>query len=147
MKVLTTAGLAAFAALVAWPALAQYAPDPYDSSAYGADAYQANPQYQQYQQYQQYPQYQPNQYSSPPTNNVQSYRDYRNALSAYDSARNTAARQSENYNQDSADYRANRRAYERHLREYYRAREAYDAEYGPGAYEVYYGPPPVAPWD
>jgi hypothetical protein len=135
MKVLTTAGLAAFAVLAAWPALAQYAPDAYDSSAYGNDTYRANPQYQPYR-----PDYQ-----SPANNNVQSYRDYRNALSAYDAARNTAARQRDVYNQDSADYRANRRAYERRLREYYHARDAYDAEYGPGAYEIYYGPPP--PWD
>jgi hypothetical protein len=135
MKSLTTAGLAAFAALAAWPALAQYAPDPYDSSAHGADTYRANPQYQQVQPDDQ----------SPSTNNVQSYQDYRNALSAYDAARNTAARQRDVYNQDSADYRANRRAYARRLREYYHARDAYDAEYGPGAYEIYYGPPP--PWD
>lgn len=136
MRVLTTAGLAAFAALVAWPALAQYAPDPYDTNS-GADTYQAAPQYQQYP---------PAPYQAP-TNNVQSYRDYQNALSAYDAARNTAARQRDVYNRDSADYRSNRRAYERRLREYYEARDAYDADYGPGAYEVYYGPPPTAPWD
>ncbi|HEY2481342.1 MAG TPA: hypothetical protein VGI30_03975 [Caulobacteraceae bacterium] len=135
MKVLTTTGLAALAALVAWPALAQYAPDPYDSPALGADTYQENPQYQ------------PDQYQAPATNNVQSYRDYRSALSAYDAARNTAARQRDVYNQDSADYRANRRAYDRRVRQYDRARDAYDAEFGPGAYEVYYGPPPLPPWD
>jgi len=138
MRILTTAGLAAFAALVAWPALAQYAPDPYDSSNSGADTYRAAPQYQQYQ---------PAPYQAPTTNNVQSYREYQNALSAYDAARNTAAQQRDVYNHDSADYRANRRAYERRLREYYQARDAYDADYGAGAYEIYYGPPPVAPWD
>lgn len=132
MKVLTAASLTALVALVACPAMAQYAPDAYDAPAYAA---QPNPQYQQPQ---------PDQ--GPAANNVQSYQDYRNALSAYDAARNTAALQRDTYNQDSADYRANRRAYEHHLRQYYRARDAYDAEYGPGAYEVYYGPPPP-PWD
>jgi hypothetical protein len=121
MRVLKTAGLAAFAVLAASPSLAQYASDPYDSSTYENTA--------------------------PATNNAQSYRDYRRALSAYDAARNTAARQRDAYDRDSADYRANRRAYERRLREYYRARDAYDADFGPGAYEIYYGPPPAPPWD
>jgi hypothetical protein len=119
-------------------AVAQYAPDPYDSPAYAAP-----PAYNSYAQSSQGYQYQS---PAPAYNsNAQSYRDYQNALSAYDAARDTAARQRDAYSRDSADYRANRRAYERRLRAYYRARDAYDWEYGRGAYEAYYGPPP--PWD
>jgi hypothetical protein len=136
MKPVIIAGVAVLlAGLSATAALAQYASDPYDSPAYAAPAYQYQSPSQGYQ------------YQSPPAynSNAQSYRDYRSALSAYDAARNTAARQNDAYGRDSANYRANRAAYERHLHEYYRARDAYNAEYGLGAYERYYGPPP--PWD
>ncbi len=137
MKPVTIAGVAVLlAGLSGTAALAQYASDPYDSPAYAAPPNQHQNPSQGYQ-------YQ----SSPPAynSNAQSYQDYQSALSAYDAARNTAARQNDAYSRDSADYRANRAAYARHLREYYRARDAYDAEYGLGAYEAYYGPPP--PWD
>jgi hypothetical protein len=114
--------------------LAQYASDPYDSPAY------APPPYQYQTPSQAYP-YQ----AAPPTYNSNAYQDYQNSMSAYDAARNTAARQNDAYRRNSADYQANRAAYERRLHEYYRARARYDAEYGLGAYERYYGPPP--PWD
>ncbi len=137
MKPVTIAGVAVLlAGLSGTAALAQYASDPYDSPAYAPppNQYQSPSQGYQYQ-------------AAPPAynSNAQSYQDYQNSLSAYDAARNTAARQNDAYGRDSADYRANRAAYQRHLREYFRARDAYDAEYGLGAYERYYGPPP--PWD
>jgi hypothetical protein len=137
MKPLVIAGVAlVLAGLSGTAALAQYASDPYDSPAYAAPPDSNTQSYQSYQYQSPAPAY---------NSNARSYQDYQNALSAYDAARNTAARQRDAYNRDSADYRANRTAYERRLREYYQARDAYDAEYGAGAYAAYYGPP--SPWD
>ncbi|MGH7022683.1 MAG: hypothetical protein ACREEB_03730 [Caulobacteraceae bacterium] len=167
MRLLTIASLGvAFAALTAGAALAQVQYPPSSSDSYqsyrtpdypasGYDSY--GPGYSgQYAppanngHYQNPPVnsgYYNNGYSqNPPAYNRQSYQNYQNAMSAYDAARNTAARQGEDYDQNSADYMANQRAYRRQLREYNRAREAYDDEYGPGAYEAYYGPPLPPPY-
>ena len=75
--------------------------------------------------------------------NQQSYQDYQTALSTYNEQRDAAAREGQVYDQKRADYEANRRAYRHQLREYYEARDAYNAQYGPGAYEAYYGPAPA----
>jgi hypothetical protein len=137
MKLSAIAGglVVAVAGLCGTSALAQYPSDPYDSTGYPANPPQDAPSYgDQYQ-------------AAPPAynSNRQSYQDYQNSLSAYDAAQNTAARQRDAYDRNSADYRANQASYQRRLRAYYRARDAYDSEYGPGAYEAYYGPP--APWN
>lgn len=84
--------------------------------------------------------------------NVEAYRDYQAQRGAYDDQvdayarqRDDYAQQRDDYQQNAADYRAERRAYERRLRDYEWAREAYDAKYGPGAYE-YYHRAPAAPY-
>ena len=133
MKPLTIAALGvAFAALAAGASVAQVQ---YPSSPYGSDTYQG-----------QYPAYGDYQNQDAPAYNAQSYQNYQNAMSAYDNARDTAARQRNDYDQSSTDYQANQRSYRRQLREYNRARMSYDDEYGPGAYEEYYAAPVPPPY-
>jgi hypothetical protein len=145
MKLSAIAGgvVVTVAGLCGTGALAQYASDPYDSTGYPANPPQGAPAYSPAALSDSSSQNQ----AAPPTynSNVQSNQDYQSALSAYDAAQNAAAQQRDVYNRDSADYRASQADYQRRLRAYYRARDAYDAEFGPGAYEAYYGPP--APWD
>jgi len=85
--------------------------------------------------------------NAPPADNpnVQAYQNYQGAVSAYDTARDAAAQDTDSYNAKSAQYDANQRAYRHELRAYERARADYDAQYGPGAYEAYYTAPPAPP--
>jgi hypothetical protein len=77
--------------------------------------------------------------------NVQSYQAYQGAMSAYDAARDAAARDDEDFQARTVQYQADQRAYHHQLRAYERARSDYDAQYGPGAYEAYYSPPAPPP--
>jgi hypothetical protein len=120
MRLLTIASLALACAAPA--AIAQ--PVPYSSSQ---DGYQA---------------------PSPDTTynpNVQSYQNYQNAMSAYDSARDASARENDDFQARNLQYQADQRAYHHQLRAYERARDDYDAEYGAGAYEAFYQPPVPPP--
>jgi hypothetical protein len=117
MKLLTIASLAL--ACAAPGAFAQTYPNP--------DAYQAPA---------------PDQSDNP---NVQSYQDYQTAMSAYDAARDVAARENDDFQARSLQYQADQRAYHHQLRAYERARDDYDAEYGAGAYEAFYAPPAPPP--
>lgn len=77
--------------------------------------------------------------------NVQSYQNYQNAMSAYDSARNASAQENDDFQARSLQYQADQRAYHHQVRAYERARDDYDAEYGAGAYEAFYQPPVPPP--
>ncbi|HEY7900711.1 MAG TPA: hypothetical protein VIC25_05955 [Caulobacteraceae bacterium] len=79
--------------------------------------------------------------SSGQYDNAQAQRDYQSALNAYDAARDTAARDHDRYDSQRNDYDWRMRDYRRDLRRYNEARDAYDEEYGPGAYEAYNAPP------
>jgi hypothetical protein len=145
MKALTLCGLAAAATCFAFGGQAQPS---YPTSGY--DYYgPGNPQ-DQYPQ-DQYQQPYSGQYNTYPNTDAyqnynQSYQDYNQAMSAYNAARDSAAQQRYDYENNEAQYRENQRVYRRRLHEYDEARDAYDAEYGPGAYERYYGPPPLPPY-
>jgi len=84
-------------------------------------------------------------YSDP--NYQRSYQDYQDQSRTYQDQQNVYQNQRDAYAQQRDEYSAKRAAYDRQRRAYERARDRYDAEYGAGAYEAYYGYGPVQPRD
>lgn len=66
---------------------------------------------------------------------------YAQSLQQYQYQRDAYDNQRQDYDQRANVYDAQKEAYRHQRQAYERARAEYDAEYGPGAYARYYGPP------
>jgi hypothetical protein len=65
--------------------------------------------------------------------------DYAQSVQQYQYQRDAYDNQRQDYDQRAQTYDAQRDVYRHQRRDYARAKAEYDAEYGPGAYDRYYG--------